>query len=152
MADDMPPRELPPSMRTRVPFLLYRTAQASHALANEMLSKIGLTARQVGILTLITEHEPMTQTALGAELEIDRTTMVELLDELEHRGFVERRRHPADRRAFMIHPTNAGVVAKAEAIEVLDQQQAAFLAPLGKNERHLLADLLTRLYAAGRRP
>ena len=78
-------------MRARVPFLLYRPAQASHALANRMLGEIGLTARQVGILTLITEREPMTQTGLGTELEVDRTTMVELVDQLERLGFVERR-------------------------------------------------------------
>ena len=152
MADDPAARPgLPPSMRTRVPFLLYRTAQASHALANAMLAEIGLTARQVGILTLVTEREPMTQTALGTELEIDRTTMVELLDGLEQRGLVERRRHPDDRRAFMIHATEAGVATKAKAIEILDQQQSAFLAPLSTNERHLLADLLARLYAERQR-
>jgi DNA-binding MarR family transcriptional regulator len=149
MADDH--RELPPSMRARVPFLLYRTAQASHALANQMLAEIGLTARQVGILTLITEREPMTQRALGGELEVDRTTMVELLDELEERGLVERRRHPDDRRAFMIHPTKAGLAAKEDAIRILDQQQAAFLEPLSERDRGVLADLLNHLYAHTRR-
>ena len=149
MADDH--HELPPSMRARVPFLLYRTAQASHALANMMLAEIGLTARQVGILTLIIEREPMTQKALGAELEVDRTTMMELLDGLEERGLVERRRHPADRRAFMIHPTRAGLAAKEDAIRILDQQQAAFLKPLSNRDRGVLAELLNRLYAHSRR-
>jgi DNA-binding MarR family transcriptional regulator len=152
MTDDDQPeaRDLPPSMRVRVPFLLYRTAQASHALANEMLAEIGLAARHVGILTLITEREAMTQTALGAELEVDRTTMVELLDQLEERGLVERQRHPTDRRAFMIHATDAGRATKTEAIRILDQQQAAFLAPLSGPERRVLADILNRLYAHSR--
>lgn len=149
MSDD--PRELPASMRERVPFLLYRTAQASHALANQMLGEIGLTAREVGILTLISEREPMTQKALGGELEVDRTTMVELLDKLEARGLVERRRHPDDRRAFTIHPTAAGLAVKTDAIRILDQQQEAFLKPLGKRDRAALSDLLNRLYAHTRR-
>jgi DNA-binding MarR family transcriptional regulator len=138
-------------MRARLPFLLYRTAQASHALANEMLAEIGLSARQVGILTLISERQPMTQTALGAELEIDRTTMVDLLDRLEERGLVERRRDPTDRRAFRIHPTEAGLVAKAEAIRILDEQQAAFLEPLSNSDRRVLARILNHLYAHNRR-
>lgn len=138
-------------MQTRVPFLLYRTAQASHALANRMLAEIGLTARQVGILTLITEREPMTQTALGGELEVDRTTMVELLDRLEEQGLVERRRRPDDRRAFMIHPTKAGLAAKENAIRILDQQQATFLEPLSERDREVLGELLNRLYAHTRR-
>ena len=44
-----PEREaLPPSMRDRIPFLLYRAAEQSHSLANDMLARTGLTARQVG--------------------------------------------------------------------------------------------------------
>ena len=49
---------LPPSMRDRVPFLLYRTSEMSHSLANEMLAEMALGARQAGILTMVTELEP----------------------------------------------------------------------------------------------
>ena len=52
-------------MRDRVPFLLYRAAEESHALANQMLAEMALSARQAGILTMVTELEPMTQKALG---------------------------------------------------------------------------------------
>lgn len=76
---------LPPSMRDRVPFLLYRSAETSHSLANAMLAEIVLNARQAGILTMVTEVGPMTQKALGDALRIDRTTMVALLDDLEEK-------------------------------------------------------------------
>jgi DNA-binding MarR family transcriptional regulator len=132
-------------MRDRVPFLLYRAAETSHALANQMLAQIGLTARQAGILTLITESGPMTQKALGIALRIDRTTMVALIDDLEARGLAERRRHPQDRRAFLVTATLAGQTAKTAAIGILDRQQQRFLAPLGQQDRLLLADLLRRL-------
>ena len=102
-------------MRDRVPFLLYRASEHSHALANSMLAQVGLTARQAGILTLIIEREPMTQKALGEILGIDRTTMVALIDDLERKGLVARQRHPRDRRAFLVCPTESGQAAKAEA-------------------------------------
>jgi len=136
---------LPPSMRDRVPFLLYRAAEHSHALANDMLARIELTARQAGILTLVTEREPMTQKALADLLGIDRTTMVALIDDLEHKGLVERQRHPRDRRAFLISPTEPGEAAKARAIEILDEQQRHFLAPLTRAEQQQLGSLLKRL-------
>ena len=110
-----PEREgLPPSMRDRVPFLLYRAAELSHALANDMLARIQLTARQVGILTLVVEWEPMTQKALGEMLRIDRTSMVGLVDDLERKGYVIRQRHPRDRRAFLHVPPDvpAGIEAR----------------------------------------
>ena len=139
------PPALPPSMRNRVPFLLYRASQISHSLANEMLAEMALSARQVGILTLVTELEPMTQKALANTLRIDRTTMVALLDDLEAKGYVARHRHPRDRRAFLVQPTDSGRTAKAAAVRILDEQQRRFLAPLTPAERAQLSTLLTRL-------
>jgi len=132
-------------MRDRVPFLLYRAAEESHALANQMLAGMALTARQAGILTMVTELEPMTQKALGDALRIDRTTMVALLDDLEDKGYVARQRHPRDRRAFLVHPTDSGRTAKVAAVRILDEQQRLFLAPLTPAERGQLAALLGRL-------
>jgi len=141
-----PEREaLPPSMRDRVPFLLYRAAELSHSLANDMLARIQLTARQAGILTLVTEREPMTQKALGAMLRIDRTTMVSLIDDLESKGYVVRRRHPRDRRAFLVQPTPSGRAAKVHAIAILDEQQDRFLARLTSAQRQQLGALLKQL-------
>jgi len=140
------PTQLPPSMRDRVPFLLFRASQASLALANQMLAEIALCARQVGILTMVTELEPMTQKALADVLRIDRTTMVALLDDLEAKGYVARQRHPRDRRAFLVHPTGPGRAAKIDAVRILDEQQQRFLAPLTPAERRQLAVLLKRLH------
>lgn len=142
------PPALPPSMRDRVPFLLYRASQISLSLANEMLAEMALSARQVGILTMVTEFEPMTQKALGDALRIDRTTMVALLDDLEDKGYVARQRHPRDRRAFLVHPTGPGRAAKIAAVRILDEQQRRFLAPLTSAERGQLAVLLQRLNRA----
>ena len=135
-------------MRDRVPFLLYRAAEASHALANQMLAEVGLAARQVGVLTMVSELEPMTQQALADALRIDRTTMVALIDDLEQRRLVVRKRHPRDRRAFLICPTDAGRAAQKTAVAILDEQQRRFLVPLTPQERIHLSELLIRLHAS----
>jgi DNA-binding MarR family transcriptional regulator len=135
-------------MRDRVPFLLYRAAELSHSLANDMLARIQLTARQVGILTLVVEWEPMTQKALGDMLRIDRTTMVSLIDDLERKGYVVRQRHPMDRRAYLVQPTETGRAAKRAAIAILDEQQDRFLAPLTQAQRLQLGALLNQLQQA----
>ena len=147
--DPAEPPELPPSMRDRVPFLLFRASQISLATANRMLAPMGLNARHVGILTMVTELAPMTQKALGEALGIDRTTVVTLLDELASMGYIARQRHPRDRRAFLVHPTAAGRDAKIAAVRILDEQQRHFLAPLTAAERVQLAALLKRIQGAG---
>ena len=88
----------------------------------------------------------MTQKALGDALRIDRTTMVALIDDLEDKGYVIRQRHPRDRRAFLVHPTGAGRGAKTAAIQILDEQQRRYLAPLTPAEREQLGALLKRLH------
>lgn len=133
---------LPPSMKDRTTFLLYRAGELSHAMANGMLAPIRLNARQVGILTLVIELQPMTQKALGDLLRIDRTTMVALIDDLERKGYVTRQRHPGDRRAFLIEPTSQGRQAKTEAIAILDEQKRRFLAPLSPDQQEQLLALL----------
>jgi MarR family transcriptional regulator, lower aerobic nicotinate degradation pathway regulator len=136
---------LPPSMRDRTTFLLYRAGELSHSMANEMLAPIRLTARQVGILTLVIDLQPMNQKALGDQLRIDRTTMVTLIDDLEEKRYVSRRRHPGDRRAFLIEPTAAGRSAKAQAIKILDEQKRRFLTPLTADQQEQLLALLKLL-------
>ena len=136
-------------MRDRVPFLLFRASAMSMALAAEMLAPTGLSARQVGILTMVTELQPMTQKELGDALGIDRTTMVALLDDLEEKGHVTRQRHPRDRRAFLVQPTESGRTAQVVAVHILDEQQSRFLAPLTPAERSQLGELIKRLLRSG---
>jgi len=136
---------LPPGTGGRGPGPAWTAAEQSHYLANDMLARMELNARQVGILTLVTEREPMTQKALGDMLRIDRTTMVTLIDDLEGKGLVVRQRHPRDRRAFLVWPTESGRTAKIEAVAILDEQQRRFLAPLTAAERQQLGALLKRL-------
>ena len=66
-------------------------------------------------------------------------------DDLERKGFVVRKRHPRDRRAFLVWPTESGRTAKVEAVAILDEQQRCFLAPLTPAERQQLGALLKRL-------
>jgi DNA-binding MarR family transcriptional regulator len=149
VAAGIEPSELPPSMRDRVPFLLFRASAMSVALASEMLAPLALNPRQAGILTLVTELQPMTQKELGDALGIDRTTMVALIDDLEEKGHVIRQRHPRDRRAFLVQPTDSGRRAQAAAVRILDEQQRRFLAPLTPAQQRQLADLIKRLLRPG---
>ena len=50
----------------------------------------------------------MTQQQLGRAIGMDPSSMVSTIDELEAKGWVERRRHPTDRRAYALHITDAG--------------------------------------------
>jgi DNA-binding MarR family transcriptional regulator len=73
--------------------------------------------------------------------------MVPLVDELEQRRLVRRRRNPADRRAYSIEPTPLGIGTQRRAAKLLDQCEHHFLAPLTVEEQRQFHALLGRLVA-----
>ena len=74
--------------------------------------------------------------------------MVGLIDDLESRGLVERRRHPADRRAYAIHLTPAAREVLATGERIADELEETMLGALSAEERATLVSTLTRLVAA----
>lgn len=88
---------------------------------------------------------PVSQQELGEQLGIDRTTVVELIDDLEKQGVVERRRNPADRRSYALHLTAKGRTVQKRAARAFDAAVDEFFGPLSATERKTLADMLTRV-------
>ena len=82
---------IPPSLVDRPGALLTIAARTGQELAKRRLSPMGLSVQLCGVLNLIAEG-PISQQALGEQLGIDRTTVVELIDQLEQQGVVLRRR------------------------------------------------------------
>ncbi len=73
---------------------------------------------------------------------IDRTTMVNLIDELESRGLVERVRHSEDRRQYRIILTAEGELLFKQAREIAYQVEDEYLGVLSDKQKE---DLRTSL-------
>ena len=87
----------------------------------------------------------LTQTRLGRLTGIEKSSLVLFLDTLEKQGWVERRRHPGDRRAHSVHLTDDGA-RRFEAVGLkLYVQQQKNLAPLSAAEQEKLMAMMTRL-------
>jgi DNA-binding MarR family transcriptional regulator len=71
--------------------------------------------------------------------------MVFLVDELERRGFVERRRNPADRRSYALYLTPAGNDMLGKVQEVAQVHQAKLGKSLSESEQEQLTELLRRI-------
>src|SRR6516225_1293561 len=72
---------------------------------SERLAPLGLEPRHAGLLVQLAANEGLSQQALGELIGLNPTRMVFLVDELEQRGLVERRRNPADRRSYALYLT-----------------------------------------------
>lgn len=89
-------------------FLLSKGYQRAWAILREEIDQFELTPPQFGLLGFLWKEDGLTQTELSEKGQIDRTTIGGLIDRLEKSGFVERRPHPQDRRAYQIHLTDHG--------------------------------------------
>jgi DNA-binding MarR family transcriptional regulator len=74
----------------------------------ERLAPLGLQPRHFGMLSRLAANEGRSQQAIGELMGLNPTRMVFLVDELEERGLVERRRNPDDRRSHALYLTEQG--------------------------------------------
>ncbi|WP_112240971.1 MarR family winged helix-turn-helix transcriptional regulator [Kribbella monticola] len=88
---------------------------------------------------------PKRQLDLAAQLDVDRTVMTYLLDDLEKAGLVERQPDPTDRRARLIVATEQGREALCDLERRLGQAEEEVLGSLGEGERTVFRTLLQRL-------
>jgi len=70
---------------------------------------------------------PMPMGELALLLGIDPPYMTLVVDDLEARGFVERRDHPTDRRAKIVVATERGLAVAHEADQILDEPPEGLL-------------------------
>ncbi len=114
----------------------------------ERLASLGLTTRMWGLLNVLDAEEAVTQQQLGRAVGMDPSSMVAVLDELEGKGMVERRRHPTDRRAHALYLTEAGRDTLTRGRTLAREAQEELLAPLSPDERRQLHGLLLRMATA----
>jgi DNA-binding MarR family transcriptional regulator len=137
--------EFPPALLERIGFLLSMAKGGAEAIFGDSLSALGITPRQLGILTILETEGPHSQQGLVAWMRLDRTTMVALVDVLEGHGFVRRERNPEDRRAYLLQITAAGRRAQQRGMKVMRAAEERFLASLTEAERNQLRELLAKV-------
>ncbi len=97
------------------------------------------------MLTRLAANEGRSQQAIGELMGLNPTRMVFLVDELEQRGLVERRRNPADRRSHALYLTDQGRAKLREAQQVSARHAGQVGASLTGEQRARLTTLLRQL-------
>ena len=127
--------------------LLDHLARRMRLRAEAVLAPMGLRPRHLVALTVLREGGGSTQQALAATLEMDGTNIVGLLNELEAKQLIERRRSPEDRRRHLVEVTDAGAEQLAKAEFALSAVEDEVLGALDDSQRETLYNLLQRAAA-----
>ena len=136
---------LPEELVGSATFLLKRLGFAAKERSLQAYEQTGLHPYHFAILLVLNERSLETQGAIADALGYDRGQLVGLLDELEERGLVERRRDANDRRRHLVSLTPDGKRTLRGLRAISRQTEDDFLAPLSEKERATLHALLLRL-------
>ncbi|MGN6474873.1 MAG: MarR family winged helix-turn-helix transcriptional regulator [Mycobacteriales bacterium] len=125
------------------------SALGAHSAMNfaRRLAPLDLTPPHVGLLRGIGLAPGRSQQAIAEEFGMPPSRLVAFIDDLEHAGLVERRRHERDRRAHSLFLTRKGEAVMHQILEIGQAHEQVLLKALSPAERRQLHQLLERLVA-----
>ena len=126
-------------------FLLSQLGHRSASVFTDLIASIDLTPPHAGILRAITAQPGCSQQALSGQLGLLPSRVVSYVDELEDRGYVERRRNPDDRRLHALHLTASGKKVMTKIGELGRQHDRLLTAGLDSQQRDILHQLLATI-------
>jgi MarR family 2-MHQ and catechol resistance regulon transcriptional repressor len=87
---------------------LMRAAESITSRVHKHLTSVGLTVSQFGVLEAIFHLGPLSQRDLGRKILRSSGNITMVIDNLEKRRLVRRKRDASDRRIFIVHLTSEG--------------------------------------------
>ncbi|MGW2277835.1 MarR family winged helix-turn-helix transcriptional regulator [Streptomyces sp. NPDC001770] len=129
---------------SRLSLLLARHGGVTEAWIREALTASGVTPRHAIVLMHLDDCR-LSQRDLGTRLGVDPSVLVTLLNALEARDLVRRRRDPVDRRRHIVEITDAGTAAVRKFDDAIRRVESDLFADLTPQECDTLRSLLARI-------
>ncbi|GAA3292958.1 hypothetical protein GCM10020218_068920 [Dactylosporangium vinaceum] len=119
-------------------------AHASEKFAGRV-QRLGLSPAEVGLLRMISGQPGRSQQSVAVDLGVVPSRVVVLIDNLGHKGLVERRTGATDRRHHELYLTVDGERVMTDMRSVATEHDDELLAALTPDERGQLTNLLQRI-------
>lgn len=126
---------------------LVRRSQQRHVAVWQREVSGSISSVQFGVLAVLARRPGASQRELGDELDLDRSTIADLVARLQRNGLLRRERHGADRRRNALELTEEGRSELERLRPRVDLVERALTDGLGERDREELRRLLHRLLA-----
>jgi DNA-binding MarR family transcriptional regulator len=140
--------DVPEPLRESIGFLITRIHTRMHREYMTALEPLRIEPRHFGALIALQAMGPVSQAELARHLGVSGASMVQIVDDLERRGLLERRRLVTDRRTQVLHLRAEAPDVLVEAARLADQMTSATLGELSRAQTRRMVVLLQRLVAA----
>lgn len=124
---------------------LRRAERAVFRAIQRVLENSNITPGELGILLLILENEGLNQAGLGNAIGSDRSSVVGLIDRLEHASLVRREPSLLDRRSHALSLTPQGAALVKRLLPKVAAQERSLASRLTQAEQQQLIELLGRI-------
>ena len=131
-------------------YLLKHAQLRFFELGTVALAPLGINGREAAVLRAIDAGRPVSQSEIARAMNVDRTTMVALIDDLQLKGLVQRRQDLDDRRKNVVELTDVGRATVRRAAEAVERAERDFLGPLSADETAQFKKILRALLAGAR--
>jgi DNA-binding MarR family transcriptional regulator len=125
--------------------LIRRVYQISTAMFAAECGALDLTPVQYAALVAIQSHPRIDATRLSQVIYFDRSTIGDVLDRMESKGWIVRQASPHDRRVKLVTLSAGGRETLRQAEGCILKVQQRLMAPLGAKNSAALVRLLGRL-------
>jgi DNA-binding MarR family transcriptional regulator len=112
----------------------------------ESFADLELTQKQVSVLWLLDERPGLTQTDVGQRLQMDRASVMAIVNRLQSRGFLRRGRSAQDGRRQTLHLTPTGHAMLLRARAAVLAHEHWLKSRFSSQEINLLVNLLKRIH------
>ena len=138
--------EGPGSLDTILGFHIRLAHGAVYRHFTESFAHLELTQKQVSVLWLVEEHPGIAQTELAQRLQMDRATVMAIINRLQSRGYVQRGISSADRRRQTLHLSASGAATLVEARAAILEHEQWLKSRFSQKEVAQLTELLSRIH------
>lgn len=109
------------------------------------LKKYNITTEQWSILLHLLEKDGVNQKQLAKKVDKDQATLVRILDILERKKLVVRKKSAEDRRSFLIYLTVEGKKLEDEVYPFVENLFGNIINEISKDQLDLFIDTLNRI-------
>lgn len=129
-------------MQLTLPYLLSDSGRLLRRAFDARVRQLGMTSRQARLLMILDASEGENQGYFAERLEVEPISLTRMVDRMEDSGLIERRRDPADRRAWRLFLTPRSREVLDEVRGSLAGLEEEMLSGLDAAQRKALAQML----------
>jgi DNA-binding MarR family transcriptional regulator len=134
---DKSPKDIARTLKldTGLGFLVRLLDTRFKTLYEQLTAQSDITPRQFGVLLTLHQRGTLTLTNLARYIQVDRSTLGEMVSRMEERSLITRRSNGSDRRSAEISLASVGKNALLKIVIGAAQLQEALLVPLAAEDR-----------------